>query len=117
MLSFGPKRQATTGATPANILTYTPPNSTVITATAIVTAAIEGNLGIGFSIMGVFRKSSGGTLTLIDVTSITSHGDSTTAVADLVVSSGDIGLQITGVAATDINWHAELHVIVAAVPA
>lgn len=96
----------TTNATPANVQTITPVEDKPMTVECRVTAGKQA--GGGAASIWFVRKiyKDGGAITLGARTTIHSEVDAgiAGAAADLVVSGSDVVLQVTGVAATTIEW-------------
>jgi hypothetical protein len=96
----------TTGLTPTIIsrIDFSGVFDKVITINANVTAVGSiANLGYGAKLFAVF-KNIGGTITQLSTTDKSEKTDFTTATSDIIISGTDIVIQVTGEAATNINW-------------
>lgn len=96
----------TTDATQTVAATVTTYNDAIFQVTARVVAAVtsDRSKGAGYTLIGVF-KNNGGTLTQIGSTTVVSSIESDGGLdAAFAVSSPDIQVKVTGIAATNISW-------------
>lgn len=104
----------TTNATPTTIITYSglSANDTAVQIVITVTG-LKNNFteAAGYFLSGTFRRT-GGTITQVGSTLMISQNEDTASWdATLSVSGTDILVQVTGVAATTINWRAVLEIV------
>jgi hypothetical protein len=105
----------TSDATPTNVLTYTPADGKCVMIHGMVSGRkSDGSQGAGYAVMGAFRRS-GATVTQVgDTTMMGQCEDDTDWDVDFAISSTTIQLQVTGKAATTIDWSG--HVAIAISP-
>ena len=105
----------TTNATPATLLTLATSTGFSYTVHAYVTGASITN-GIGGEVIGAFKNISG-TLTSVGSPVVTVIEDfSGSPTFTLTTSGTDIILQVTGQAATQINWAGSLRFVTVSIP-
>lgn len=103
----------TTNATPGNVLTIAIPTGGVVVINAFVTARI-GTItsGAGYEIIGTY-KNNAGTVTLVgaNATPLTNEdaGLASASIA-LAISGTNVLVQVTGIAATTIEWAATAYI-------
>lgn len=104
----------TTNATPGNVVTVAIPTSSVMLLNVFITGR-QGTVtaAVGYELVGVY-KNSAGTVTLIGAvaTPLTAEdaGLAACAVA-LVISGTNVLVQVTGIAATTIEWNATVYIV------
>lgn len=100
----------TNDATPTEILAVGTNNNTVTVIEAHVSAMKSTNdTGAGFVVVGTFRNTAGVATQLGATTALAGHADAGAAgwSVAFVTSGGDVSLEVTGAAATIINWRAQ----------
>lgn len=107
------ERIKTTGATPTTLYTIPfTPNNSVMTIKAIINGSENGGGDVyGAEYFGVF-KNLGGTVTRISTLDKSEKTDFATATSDIIISGTDIIIQVTGEAATNINWGARFNYLI-----
>lgn len=96
----------TTNVTPTLIETIATVDGTVYYVTTLVAAKSTTN-GAGYTVKRAYRRGTGvATLTAISIDDIVSHETDTTwsVNTNANTTTGNIEIQVTGVAATTINW-------------
>ena len=103
----------TTNATPTTIITYSGLSVNDVAVQVFVKiTGLKNNFteAAGYYLTGTFRRT-GGTITQVGSTLMISQNEDTASWdATLAVSGTDILVQVTGVAATTINWQASIEV-------
>lgn len=111
MPAFYQKSVSTSDATPTDLIRLTPDDNSVGVLWVMVAGA-----GIEEGVTGIkqVRYVKAGVVALGTVDSslaVQADGSISTATFDIVADGGDIVVQVTGVAATDINWVGEYRFI------
>lgn len=104
----------TTDATPTVLATATPADETLVTIRATICGLqSDGSNGVGYAIIGTFRRDGGTTVQVGTTTAVHTAEDAalTTALVAFNVSSPDVQVLVTGVLATTINWACVLETI------
>jgi len=101
----------TTDATPAALLTVPVGASSVVTLTGMVAAADSAyTAAVGGTFTITARRAGGAAAALSNPVVIVSSESAATF--DAILSGDDLIVQVTGVAATTINWRAEYNTVV-----
>ena len=105
--------QTTDATADVTLFTITLAEDEAITINATIAAAIDDYSGaIGGTVSGSARRPAAGAATLISSPNATIYDDiGATADFDITVSGNDVRVSVTGVAATTINWRAQLHYV------
>jgi len=110
MLAAAAATKITTDATPTLILTWTPPDDASTTYEIWVSGVLADHTGgLVYRRSVGFRRASGGNATIV---AGSASGDTiedaglTTATIVVTVSTTDVVIQVTGIAATTFHWHA-----------
>ncbi len=107
-----PATLQTTDATPSALISYSTTSNSLVTISGTISApnsAYTGGIG------GRFEASllnTAGTLSLLGTPVIEQFGTLSTQTFNVITSGTNIVVQVTGVAATTINWKAEYNVVV-----